>query len=118
MKNVNGTALTSAKEIPVGSFLVEHFCNSIAFYKVLSTTNKTLKIMRVWDEQTHFENAGGPVGYRYCKPTDRPYDGEYTKVLKKVCMPLRNGGFYIPGPISGSGMNMYDPNSEYCEWYE
>lgn len=116
MKALDGTKLESPRQIEVGSFLVEAFANSLAFYKVLSTTDKSVVLQRVHDKQTRFENAGGPTGYRYCAPTDRPYS---EKKVRKIARPSRSGEtFIISGPIGKAPMALYDPSAEYSEYYE
>ena len=110
--------LTSAKQIKVGSYVVESFANSLAFYKVMATTDKSVTLLRVQDEMTHFENAGGPTGYRYCKPTDKPYC-EYDKPFRKICRTNKDGSISIPGIISRwNCVQLYNPNHEYSEYYE
>lgn len=58
------------KDIPIGTILVQHWCNSSSFFKVIGTTNKSVLVVKMPSKQTHFDHEGGGTGYSYKLPDE------------------------------------------------
>lgn len=73
MEKLDVTKLESPKDIPVGTILVQHWCNSSTFYKIVGTTNKSVLVVKMPSKQTRFEHEGGGTGYSYKLPDEDGY---------------------------------------------
>lgn len=109
--------IKSTADVEVGSYMVEFFANSIAFYRVLKTTAKTISIQRVQSKEVGFEPLGGCTGYSTVIPTDKPYYGEGTKIERKVAQPYSKG-VYFSGSIGRGTLSVYQPDATYSEYYD
>lgn len=60
--------LKSPKDIPLGTIFVQHWLNSISYYKLVGTSAKSVTFVEVPKKQVRFENEGGFTGHSYVKP--------------------------------------------------
>ena len=60
--------LESPKDIPVGTILTQYWLNSMTYYMVTRTTNKSVEFVEILDIQIDFDHDGGGTGTRYCMP--------------------------------------------------
>ena len=51
MEKLDTSKLESPKDIPVGTILVQHWCNSATFYKIIGTTNKSVLMVKMPSKQ-------------------------------------------------------------------
>lgn len=70
--------LNTPKDLPIGTILVQHWCNSVSLYKVIKTSEKSVTLVEMPKKRTHFENEGGCTGYQYYMP-----DAERLEALEK-----------------------------------
>ena len=62
--------LNTPEDIPVGTILVQHWCNSSTFYKIIGTSKKSVLVVKMPSKQTRFEHEGGGTGYSYKLPDE------------------------------------------------
>ncbi len=72
-------SLKSPEDIPIGTILVQHWCNSSTFFKIVGTSKKSVLVVKMPSKQTHFEHEGGGTGHSYKLP-----DEEALKSLEAV----------------------------------
>lgn len=84
MEKLDITKLNSPKDIPVGTILVQHWCNSSTFFKVVGTSKKSVAVVKMPDKQTRFEHEGGGTGYRYIIPDEEALQ-KIEKAYKDCC---------------------------------
>lgn len=60
--------LESPKDIPIGTILTQYWLNSMTYYMVTRTTNKSVEFVEILDTQIDFDPDGGGTGTRYCMP--------------------------------------------------
>lgn len=105
------------KDIKIGTILVQHWLNSVSYYEVVRTTEKSVVVAEVPKKHIRFEHEGGGTGYNYVMPdTDKPRYSEEKRIFVK---PAKDGGFYIPGVHRGSwcgNMHIWD-GEEDSEYY-
>ena len=108
--------LNTPKDLILGTILVEGYCNMLAFYVVIGTTEKSVLLKEIM-----FDSGPDPAGYPYVAVKPNP-DRDYLvngkpKIIRKYVKFLKDGGFWIPGPIDGRGMSIYNPKQHYsCYW--
>lgn len=68
MTRIDVDKLKTPKDIPMGTVLVQHWCNSSTFYQVISSTDKSVTLTKIPSKQTRFEHEGGGTGYAYKMP--------------------------------------------------
>lgn len=79
MEKLDLSKLNSPEDIPIGTILVQHWCNSSTFFKVVGTSKKSVVIVKMPSRQTRFEHIGGGTGYSYKLP-----DEEALKRIEKA----------------------------------
>lgn len=70
MEKLDLSKLNSPEDIPIGTILVQHWCNSSTFFKVVGTSSKSVVIVQIPSKQTRFEHEGGGTGYSYKLPDE------------------------------------------------
>lgn len=70
MEKLDVTKLETPKDLPIGTILTQHWCNSSTFYKIVGTTNKSVLVVKMPSKQTRFEHEGGGTGYSYKLPDE------------------------------------------------
>ena len=70
MNMLDVKSFKSPEDIPIGTILVQHWCNSSTFFKVIGTSKKSVLIIKMPSKQTHFEHEGGGTGYSYKVPDE------------------------------------------------
>ena len=65
MDKLDINSLKTPMDIPVGTILTQHWCNSSTFYKIVGTTKKSVLVVQMPSKTTHFEHEGGGTGYSY-----------------------------------------------------
>lgn len=78
MEKLDTNTLKTPLDIPVGTILTQHWCNSTSFYKIVGRTEKSVLVVEVPSKHTRFEHEGGGTGYQYKLP-----DEERLAVLEK-----------------------------------
>ena len=132
MEKLDIKSLKTPEEIPAGTIMVQHWCNSSTFFKVVGTSKKSVLVVKMPSKETHFDHEGGGTGrayklpdeealrsinaaYKACskkdgfdvlKGTNEQFD-EAKKIAKAntkriMAKPAKDGGFYIPGYYKGS----------------
>ena len=84
----------SPEDIPIGTILVQHWCNSSTFFKVIGTSKKSVLIVKMPSKQTHFEHEGGGTGYSYKVPNEemlRNVEAAYKACNKKYGFDVLKG---------------------------
>lgn len=84
MTRIDVDKLKTPKDIPMGTVLVQHWCNSSTFYQVVSSTDKSVTVTKIPSKQTRFEHEGGGTGYAYKMPDFERLEKLYDK-YKAVC---------------------------------
>lgn len=84
MEKLDLSKLNSPEDIPIGTILVQHWCNSSTFFKVVGTSKKSVAVVRMPDKQTRFEHEGGGTGYRYILPDEEALQ-RIEKAYKDCC---------------------------------
>lgn len=84
MEKLDISKLNSPKDIPIGTILVQHWCNSSSFFKVVGTSKKSVAVVKMPDKQTRFEHEGGGTGYRYILPDEEALQ-RIEKAYKDCC---------------------------------
>lgn len=84
MEKLDTSKLESPKDIPVGTILVQHWCNSSTFFKVVGTSKKSVVIVKMPSKQTRFEHEGGGTGYSYKLPDEEALQ-RLEKAYKECC---------------------------------
>ena len=91
MEKLDTSKLETPKDIPVGTILVQHWCNSATFYKIIGTTNKSVLMVKMPSKQTRFEQEGGFTGYSYKLPDEDAYKKiEPAHITNEVWEKLKN----------------------------
>lgn len=85
MEKLDTNTLKTPLDIPVGTILTQHWCNSTSFYKIVGRTEKSVLVVEVPSKHTRFEHEGGGTGYQYKLP-----DEERLAVLEKKIQPYVN----------------------------
>lgn len=62
--------LETPNDIPVGTIMVQHWCNSSTFFKVVGTSKKSVLVIKMPSKQTHFDHEGGGTGHSYKLPDE------------------------------------------------
>ena len=70
MEKFDISKFKSPEDIPIGTILVQHWCNSSTFFKVIGTSKRSVLIIKMPSKQTHFEHEGGGTGYSYKVPDE------------------------------------------------
>ena len=70
MNMLDVKSFKSPEDIPIGTILVQHWCNSSTFFKVIGTSKRSVLIIKMPSKQTHFEHEGGGTGYSYKVPDE------------------------------------------------
>ena len=70
MNMLDVKSFKSPEDIPIGTILVQHWCNSSTFFKVIGTSKKSVLIIKMPSKQTRFEHEGGGTGYSYKVPDE------------------------------------------------
>lgn len=94
MGKFNISKLKTLEDITVGTILVQHWCNSSTFFKVIRTTKKSVLIIKIPSKQTHFEHEGGGTGYSYKVPDEemlRNVEAAYKACNKKYGFDVLKG---------------------------
>ena len=65
MDKLDISALKTPMDIPVGTILTQHWCNSSTFYKIVGTTKRSVLVVEMPSKPTHFDHEGGGTGYGY-----------------------------------------------------
>lgn len=84
MEKLDLSKLNSPEDIPIGTILVQHWCNMSSFFKVVGTSKKSVAVVRMPDKQTRFEHEGGGTGYRYILPDEEALQ-KIEKAYKDCC---------------------------------
>lgn len=81
-------------DIPVGTILVQHWCNSSTFFKVVGTSKKSVLVVKMPSKQTHFDHEGGGTGHSYKLPDEealRELEAAYKACNKKYGFDVLKG---------------------------
>ncbi len=70
MEKLDPSTLKTPIDIPVGTILTQHWCNSSTFYKIIGTTAKSVLVVKMPSKNTRFENEGGMTGHQYKLPDE------------------------------------------------
>lgn len=64
MEKLDIKSLKTPEDIPAGTIMVQHWCNSSTFFKVIGTSKKSVLVVKMPSKQTHFDHEGGglPIG--------------------------------------------------------
>lgn len=84
----------SPEDIPIGTILVQHWCNSSTFFKVVGTSKKSVLVVKMPSKQTHFDHEGGGTGYSYKLPDEealRSLEDAYKACNKKYGFDVLKG---------------------------
>lgn len=87
MEKLDITKLNTPKDIPIGTILVQHWLNSISYYKITKTSEKSITIIEVPKKSIDFDHDGGGTGTNYVMPDlDRltQLDEEFGKLEKEI----------------------------------
>lgn len=84
MEKLDLSKLNSPEDIPIGTILVQHWCNSSTFFKVVGTSKKSVVIVKMPSKQTRFEHEGGGTGYSYKLPDEEALQ-RLEKAYKECC---------------------------------
>ena len=94
MNMLDVKSFKSPEDIPIGTILVQHWCNSSTFFKVIGTSKKSVLIIKMPSKQTHFEHEGGGTGYSYKVPDEemlRNVEAAYKACNKKYGFDVLKG---------------------------
>lgn len=70
MDRLDTNTLKTPQDIPTGTILTQHWCNSTSFYKIVGTTAKSVLVVELPTKHTRFEHEGGGTGYQYKVPDE------------------------------------------------
>lgn len=70
MEKLDIKSLKSPEDIPAGTIMVQHWCNSSTFFKVIGTSKKSVLVVKMPSKRTHFDHEGGGTGYSYKMPDE------------------------------------------------
>lgn len=85
---------TSPEEIPAGTIMVQHWCNSSTFFKVVGTSKKSVLVIKMPSKETHFDHEGGGTGRAYKLPDEealRSINAAYKACNKKYGFDVLKG---------------------------
>lgn len=85
---------TSPEEIPAGTIMVQHWCNSSTFFKVVGTSKKSVLVIKMPSKETHFDHEGGGTGRAYKLPDEealRSLEDAYKACNKKYGFDVLKG---------------------------
>ena len=94
MNMLDVKSFKSPEDIPIGTILVQHWCNSSTFFKVIGTSKKSVLIVKMPSKQTRFEHEGGGTGYSYKVPDEemlRNVEAAYKACNKKYGFDVLKG---------------------------
>lgn len=94
MNMLDVKSFKSPEDIPIGTILVQHWCNSSTFFKVIGTSKKSVLIIKMPSKQTRFEHEGGGTGYSYKVPDEemlRNVEAAYKACNKKYGFDVLKG---------------------------
>lgn len=94
MEKLDIKSLNSPEEIPAGTIMVQHWCNSSTFFKVVGTSKKSVLVVKMPSKQTHFDHEGGGTGYSYKLPDEealRSLEDAYKACNKKYGFDVLKG---------------------------
>ena len=94
MNMLDVKSFKSPEDIPIGTILVQHWCNSSTFFKVIGTSKKSVLIVKMPSKQTRFEHEGGDTGYSYKVPDEemlRNVEAAYKACNKKYGFDVLKG---------------------------
>ena len=94
MNMLDVKSFKSPEDIPIETILVQHWCNSSTFFKVIGTSKKSVLIIKMPSKQTHFEHEGGGTGYSYKVPDEemlRNVEAAYKACNKKYGFDVLKG---------------------------
>ena len=94
MNMLDVKSFKSPEDIPIGTILVQHWCNSSTFFKVIGTSKKSVLIVKMPSKQTRFEHEGSGTGYSYKVPDEemlRNVEAAYKACNKKYGFDVLKG---------------------------
>lgn len=78
--------MKTLNELPIGQVLVQSWCNSVSFYKVIAKSAKSVTMVELPKKYGEFEHDGGGCGTYHVKPDFDKYN-EFMQFCEE------NGGF-------------------------